>query len=689
MAETQAGSAVIDIKAQDNTQTAFLSVSENISNFGKQLKVLEGNFKPIQELMKGGLAVGGITTGLSLLVDSGIGEKINSITASLSGLKDTASETSGVFSKLMGIFNGNTLAKIAGMFTAAATAGYGMVTTLKQMAKSWVAVNAIVTALKLEFVKTAASMGLATGSMTLFQKASVLATASVNSLSTALGINPFTAWIVAITALVAVIYSITMAIVKYFGDQKTAAQEATEQAKAMQEQHEKTRESCQGYIDRLEQLNQMEKQGKDVSEEKQQVLDELRKKFEGTGYTVDDLTGKVIDANGNLVDMRTALADIADNDISNTIRAISGEIDELNSKLQDGDISWGRWIGTWVTFGYMDNADEIKAKIEEKKRELEEQKQKQTQNRIERDKPKIDEENKRIEEEKKQAEKRQAFEEKGLKLQADMEKTIRLETMSALEKELEAVSDITKARREELELARKKGEITKESYDKEIAAMDNLEQKRKDQIKAKYKKEADSFYTSFEEKIKKEKQDKAEKEEEKSLNQAIETNPFEALKTIQGKITTANSAYDNADRQWQEAVKAANSDGVITKEEKEQIAKLEQVRAEAKARVEKMQGLRDSAQGKANERVEKAYNQALEKARKSREVNPVDTLMKGSVEAYKKELENANRGRTVDPTVVKLDELKKQMAAEAKEKADREKRTSDYVKKICESVGAV
>ena len=282
-------------------------------------------------------------------------------------------------------------------------------------------------------------------------------------------------------------------------------------------------------------------------------------------------------------------------------------------------------------------------------------------------------------------EKRQAFAEKGLKLQADMEKTIRQETMSALEKELEAVDDITKARREELELARKKGEITEESYKNEIATLDKLKQQRKDQIKEKYKKEADSFYTSFQEKIKKEKQDKADKEEEKSLNQAIETNPFEALKTIQGKLTTANSAYNKADRQWQEAVKAAKSDGVITKEEKEQTAKLEQARAEAMARVERMQGLKDNAQGKIRESVDRA----LEKARKSREVNPVDTLMKGSVEAYKKELENANRGRTVDPTVVKLDELKKQMAAEAKEKADREKRTSDYVKKICESVGAV
>lgn len=684
MSEVPAGAAKIELRAKDNTAPAFKSVNDNFKDFKKNLSNIEDNLKPFQEFLKGGVTFGGVGAGISAAIND---------TNTLASAFDNSRSS---IEKLNSLMETSLPTKILTSISGVSGALLGTLSTVKQLGTAWNAARTIAVALNAAVYAQAVASGIAT-------KASIAAgtaigyqawwsnalTVATNGLTAALGVNPFTAWIVAITATIAVIYGLAITVVKFWDNQKTAAQEATEQAKAMQEQHEKTRESCQGYIDRLDQLNQMEKQGKDVSEEKQQVLDELRKSFEGTGYTVDDLTGKVKDANGNLVDMKTALADIADNDISNTIRAISGEIDELNSKLQDGDISWGRWIGTWVTFGYMDNADEIKAQIEEKQKEIEELKEKKTQNRIDRDKPKIDEENKRIEEEKKEAEKRQAFAEKGLKLQADMQKTIRQETMSALEKELEAVEEISKARRRELDDAKKKHEITEESYNNEIAALDKLEQKRKEQVKAKYAKEAADFYISTREKQEKENREKTNKEEEKSLNQQIEENPFEALKTIQGKLTTANSAYNAADKAWQDKVKEATSDGFLSKEEKESIAKLEQTRAEAMARVEKMEGLRDSAQGKASERVEKAYNQALEKARKSREVNPVDTLMKGSVEAYKKELENANRGRTVDPTVVKLDELKKQMAAEAKEKADREKRTSDYVKKICESVGAV
>lgn len=428
-------------------------------------------------------------------------------------------------------------------------------------------------------------------------------------------------------------------------------------------------------LERLEQLKNKQNKTAQEMEEARKLVSQLSKEYKGLGIAID---GTTISIDENVKSqMKNAQS-------TKQLAALEVELANLNKALNIGGLDEEQKKDTLkrkkqvlieIDYYKSGGIEDVTGKSEKDILQM----KIDAENKLQEEKIKHQEKVKEAEE------KRQAFAEKGLKLQADMEKTIRQETMSALEKELEAVDDITKARREELELARKKGEITEESYNKEIAALNKLEEQRKDQIKAKYKKEADSFYTSFEEKIKKEKQDKAEKEEEKSLNQAIETNPFEALKTIQGKLTTANSAYNKADRQWQEAVKAAKSDGVITKEEKEQTAKLEQARAEAMARVERMQGLKDNAQGKIRESVDRA----LEKARKSQEVNPVDTLMKGSVEAYKKELENANRGRTVDPTVVKLDELKKQMAAEAKEKADREKRTSDYVKKICESVGAV
>ena len=726
MAEVNNNAAYINIIANDKTAPAFKSVNEHFKDFKENLKNIEDNLKPFQEFLKGGVAISGIGTGISAAI-----QDVNTLTEAFNNSKKSADA-------LKSSIDTSLFTKITAGITVVSSAMLGLISVTKQIAVAWrasvaigkafnAAVYAQVAATKAKAAATATdSVASSANNAIQASKAALLAatttvivsnsgvemvntatkeantgatiantiamstqawvtgalTVATNALTAAMGLNPFTAWLVAITATIAAITAIVVLIRKWIKANDNTAESALKVAEATRKRREEMSEAASAdklMLERLEQLSKKEHKSAAEMEEARKLVSQLSKEYKGLGIAIDGTTISIDKNTKSQIKKAQAAKQLAalETELQNINKALNA--DNIKEEQKKEALERRKQVLIEMDYYKSGGTEDVTGKSEKEILQM----------RIDAEKKRIEETKKRQEELKKAEEKRQAFEEKGLKLQEDMKKTIRQETMSALDKELEAVEEISKARRKELDDAKEKHEITEESYNKEIAALNKLEEQRKDQIKAKYKKEADSFYASFEEKIKKENKDKANKEEEKLLNQTIETNPFKALKTIQDKITTANSVYNNADRQWQKAVIAAKSDGVITKEEKEQIAKLEQVRAEAMARVEKMQGLRDSAQGKANERVEKAYNQALEKARKSREVNPVDTLMKGSVEAYKKELENANRGRTVDPTVVKLDELKKQMAAEAKEKADREKRTSDYVKKICESVGAV
>ena len=725
MSEVQGGAAYIDLKARDNTAPAFKSVNEHFKDFKDNLKNVEDNLKPFQEFLKGGLTLGGVGTGISAAIND-----TNSLAVAFDNSRSS-------LEKLNAVMDTSVPTKMFSIITAVSGSILGAISTIKQLAIAWkaartigvafnAAVYAQVAATKAKTAATATDSAASSANNAIqASKAALMAatttvivsnsgvemvntatkeantvatvantiamsnqewvtgalTVATNYLTAAMGLNPFIAWAVAITATIALIWGAITAIKNLCNTSKELAEQAENNAdktRKFREALSETYAANDKQLERLEQLKNKQNKTAQEMEEARQLMNKLKAEYRDLSISID---GNTISIDKNVA------SQIKAQQAKKKLNSLELEYKRLEKALENTDDPekrkelYNKKYQVAIERDYYKSGgmEDVTGKSEKEILQM----------RIDAEKKRIEETKKRQEELKQAEEKRQAFAEKGLKLQADMEKTIRQETMSALEKELEAVDDLTKARREELELAKKKGEITEENYKKEITALDELEKKRKDQIKAKYEKQAGEFYLSFREKLDKENRGKANKEEEKSLNQAIETNPFEALKTIQGKLTTANSAYNNADRQWQDAVIAAKSDGVISKEEEQQIAKLEQVRAEAMARVERMQGLKESAQGKANERVEKAYNQALEKARKSREVNPVETLMKGSVEAYKKELENANRGRTVDPTVVKLEELKKQMEKEAREKAEREKKTSDYVKKICESVGAV
>lgn len=725
MAEVAAGAAKMELIASDNTAPAFKSVNEHFKEFKDNLKNVEDNLKPFQEFLKGGVTFGGIGAGISAVIND---------TNALTGAFDN---TKSSLEKLNSVMDTSFPTQLFSVITAVSGALLGAISTIKQLAIAWKAAKTIGTAFNAAVyaqvaatkAKTAATatntVATTTNSAVEAVKGTIEAaattvivsnsgaeivntttkvantgatvantaaigaqawvtgalTVATNALTAALGVNPFTAWMVAITATIALIWGAIVAIKNLCNSSKKLAEQAENNAdktRKFREALSETHAANDKQLERLEQLKNKQHKTAQEMEEARQLMNKLKAEYRDLSISID---GNTISIDKNVA------SQIKAQQAQKKLRTLELEYSRLEKALKNTEDPEKRkelyqkkyQVAIERDYYKSGGTEDVTGKSEKEILQM----------RIEAEKKRIEEAKKQQEELKKAEEERQAFAEKGLKLQENMQKTIRQENMSALEKELESVGDITKARREELELARKKGKITKESYEKEIAALDNLEQKRKDQIKAKFAKEATDFYLSTREKQEKESREKAKKEEEKSLKKEIEENPFEALRTIQSKLTTANSAYSAADKAWQDKVKEATSDGELTREEEKAIAKLEQARSEAMARVQKMEGLRDSAQGKASERVEKAYNQALEKARKSQEVNPVDTLMKGSVEAYKKELENANRGRTVDPTVVKLEELKKQMEKEAREKADREKKTSDYVKKICESVGAV
>ncbi|MDO4583872.1 MAG: hypothetical protein Q4D62_07185 [Planctomycetia bacterium] len=82
MAKVEQGAALIAIEAEDRTNAAFLSVRENFQNFNQQIGNFEKNFRPIQELMEGGLAVSGSMAGMGALL-----QHSNNLGAALQGLQ--------------------------------------------------------------------------------------------------------------------------------------------------------------------------------------------------------------------------------------------------------------------------------------------------------------------------------------------------------------------------------------------------------------------------------------------------------------------------------------------------------------------------------------------------------------------------------------------------------------------------
>lgn len=283
-----------------------------------------------------------------------------------------------------------------------------------------------------------------------------------------------------------------------------------------------------------------------------------------------------------------------------------------------------------------------------------------------------------------EAKKIQQIQEEGLKLQADLEKAIRQENQNAMDKELEALDEMTQKRREQLQLIIDQGKATTETY-AELDNLNSLKNQRANQIKGKYaadaRKDDDKFFQTKENDRKTRERD----QQDADISNRIEDNPFVMVAELKKNVQTANDAVESSYQSVVNARKESMSDGIRTDAEKDKIAQLEKNYQDAIANRNRYEGHLKSAQDKTNERVSNVLGQQGGNS----SAGPVDTLMRGSVEAFKQEIANANRAKTESPEVRKFEEVRKQLEKDAQEKTEIQKKTMEYTKKLYEKMGAV
>lgn len=699
MTEVQSGSANIDIVANDKTAPAFKAVNANFEEFGKSISNLENNLKPLQEIFKGGITIGGIATGTSVAIQN------------VNLLKDSVLNTNEAINKFGQVIDNDIFTKISSGFTMFNVAVVGSISACKQLAISWracmvigktfsAAIYAQAIAKKMSTVSTIANTNAevsntasktanatatagATVTLKLWDWACATATVATNSLTAALGMNPFTAWAVAITAAITAIVAIGYTIYSFckssenrYQSLKDEGEQAGKTAEAYKKLNESLNEENNTDMIKVQRLQQLQKKNEKNGLEKmeKEEYDKLKKEL-SSKYGKTFLFKEIAQEHYDIVKRENAKKQIEN--LKNELKSLKEQntnstTDEDKKESNTKRIQQIQTELEYYQSGGIENItgksvdDILKLKIEATQKEIDQYESVDTfMEEMDKKRKKVLKDN--------------------VQFRESIENRVIKNNENAMQKEIDAMKQAIDKRREELAIHKEKAEILQKDYDTELKKLEKLEKIQKKLIEDKYTLQADQFYTEQQKKVNKEISEKASKEEEKTLNASIDNNPLEALKTIQERLTTANSEFDKADSAWKSEVSKATADGFLSEDEKKRIDALEQARAEAMTRVEKMQGFKDTAKGKVQERID----EAVARAKKAQEVNPVATLIRGSVEAYKQEIENANRGKTQNPAVAKIDEVKKQLENEAKEKTELQKRNNAFMEKLCKSVGAV
>lgn len=761
MAKVDAGAAVIALEAQDKTAPAFRAASENIEQYKAQVRSLDDNLKPLQDLLKGGMAAGGATAGIGAMLGAGgnVGGALENLKNTFLGIRDAAEEAgqasffteaadaltdigAGVTSVFAGLAAGLEVTKSVGQaWRAAVTITQEFQTAMTALKETKAAATVIEganaaattaaatastvdTAAKI--ADTAATAAAATGAG-IFAAAQTAAAVATNFLTVSLGLNPLTAWLVVITATVAAVLACVAAIARLamcFFDQATAAEKAVEATRRAREENEALRKESEMYTDRLETLNEKEHLSAADKEETAEIVKMLNSRYEGLGLQIDETTGKVVDADGAFVDLRETMAEIADGDLTAEIDALGGRLDELHGRLKDGQISWLRWAGTWLTLGYVDNASEIKAQIAEVEKALDEAEEKRVKNRQERDRAQIQREREQRREreaaarEAEQQEQQQRREQEAAEKQAaeqaaqaakareaanrkmadfaaGMEKEIRAETQTALEKELEALEEKIALQRQYIEEQAAANTISEEERKAQLDYLERLKAERAEQIKhraaeqeAERRKaaaeEARRYSEQFEEGVRERNRREATAKEDAEITARIKQDPVTMAAEIAARVKETGDLQQNAEAAVRAAIEAASADGEITAEEREEIERLKKQYDEATAEAERMRQHAEAAQAEIENRIDgMAADQSSEKAA------PLDTLAAGSVEAYKKEIELKGQGQEASPEKKSIDEMRQQLAKEAAAQKKRDEERAELMRELVENVGGV
>ena len=231
---------------------------------------------------------------------------------------------------------------------------------LSRMYATWLSTNAILANAAGQRVATVAGWGLA-----------IATKAVANAYLLLTQISPM-GWIMAAGAAL-------VGLIAYFAGGESAATKYAQSMEKLREQNDNMRQTHELYAQRLEQLNKKEKLSTEEKEETSKIVSQLNEKYKDLGLQIDPLSGKVINAKGAIVSLREAMQQAAETDINNSIAALNEQLHELQSK----EGTWGTWLAATFTFGYVDNSDEIKQKIEETAEKISKLTQEKTKKEIE------------------------------------------------------------------------------------------------------------------------------------------------------------------------------------------------------------------------------------------------------------------------------------------------------------------
>lgn len=380
-----------------------------------------------------------------------------------------------------------------------------------------------------------------------------------------------------------------------------------ESAKTMaelREQNDKYRESAKESIGTLEDLARRENlsaQQKDVSRKAyaqlQKTCGDLGIDIKKLGISFDESTGQMNASAQALSNLKEAMRMKEMDDLNKEFDAQSKYLAKLQSSIRlDGDIGKWRKFGTIATLGYMDNADEIRQKIEETKQKIQENVNKQ--------KVVVDwsvefRENEEKLREWQKADTEAVQNETQKKIAAiQTELAERRKVLERLVAEAQARSDLSA--QEQTELAERK----------EALAGLNAEQARriqllKDEETAKIQKIQDDFT-----------QKRVENKENEQWKGSLETNPNEAF-------ATATAQSSAADKAFQDAIEARKNAFEATSDE---LAKLDKKIVDTQKEAEKWYSRQEEAtkkvaeaKAKAEEEARKVAEEAAEEARKATE----------------------------------------------------------------------
>ena len=604
-------------------------------------------------------------------------------------MEDAIARAAGLKTRLLE--SGATVTTIAGVFKETSARAGGTVALLTHTAAE-----------KTSTIAKTASAAATTGSSAAlgwYAWCCNAAAVATNFLTTSMGLNPFAAWAVAITAAVAAVAAIAVAIYGFCNGAQKRVEAMEAEAEAEVEAAGKAAESYKRFLEttrqddkasdaRLERLKQLQERtilvGKELDEAKR-LAKELNEEYSlGIGISYNNWD----ETEGSLHISNDADWQLKAQQASGRSELLAREREELYKQNYSGAVDQEtidknnerlKQIRVELDYYNDDGIEDVTGKTEAEIIQM----------RIDGEK-KIKEERKKTEEEvKKRAEEaaKKNAEEKSLldgatELRKSIEKTIADQTKSAMDKEIEAAQEIVDKKKAELDLAIEQGKISKALAIFELDRLQKQADLRKSQIKERFKLEADAFYNSAQEKIAQEKQARDTAQYDKDLSNKIADNPFEAIRQIQIQLATASKAFIAADAAYQKQLSAAKTDGFISDEEKKQLTELEKTRTSAMKRAETMTGFSSSAEAKIQEGVKALLQQS-----RDIEATPIDAAQRGSVEAYKQAMENRARAQgDKSPEAREAEAIKKQLTKQYEEQKRKKDEEIKIAKQIVESL---